>query len=321
MEPKKPENLGHRTYLIDGFDLNTERRTGSYVLLGDKLTIIETSASPSVPYILDGLKQLNLDPKDVEYIIVTHVHLDHAGGAGLLLNDCPDAKVVVHSRGKRHLADPSRLIAGARAVYGEQFDDLFDPIVPIPEEKLVVMEDGEGLSISDDCTLTFYDSPGHAKHHFSIFDPVSNGMFTGDTSGIFYPQLLDEGLELYMPTTSPNQFDPDAMLNSIARFEETGVDRIYFGHYGMSENPQEVYKQMRFWIPEFVEAGESGMKKAGSASMEEATASIYDKLYEKVSSHLTDKGIPESHPVYELIKLDLEVSAMGLADYFMKKGK
>ncbi|WP_070120268.1 MBL fold metallo-hydrolase [Bacillus marinisedimentorum] len=321
MEPKTPENLEHRTYLIDGYDLNTEGRTGSYVMLGDKLTIVETSASPSVPYILDGLKQLNLDPLDVEYIIVTHIHLDHAGGAGLLLNDCPNAKVVVHSRGKRHLADPSKLIAGARAVYGEKFDGLFNPIVPIPEEKLIVMEDGEGLAISDDCTLTFYDSPGHAKHHFSIFDPVSNGIFAGDTAGIFYHQLLDDGLEFYIPSTSPNQFDPDAMLNSIEKFEEIGPERIYFGHYGMSENPQEVYKQMRFWIPEFVEAGESGMEKAGSASMEEATAAVYERLYEKVSSHLTDKGIPESHRVYDLIKLDLEVSAMGLADYLMKKGK
>lgn len=318
MTDKQPVDLDHRIHLIDGYDLGTEGRTGSYVIADEKLTIIETSASPSVPYILDGLRKLNLDPKDVEYIIVTHIHLDHAGGAGLLLNDCPKAKVVVHPRGKRHLADPSRLIAGARAVYGDQFDELFNPIVPIPEDRLMVMEDGDGLNIGENRTLTFYDSPGHAKHHFSIYDPVSNGLFTGDTSGIYYHQVKDN-VELYLPTTSPNQFDPEDMLQSNERFEDLNIDRIYFGHYGMSENPSEVFKQMKYWLPKFVEAGKMGVISSKDSSPEAVVQSVTEQLHDMVSSHLTDKGVPENHPVYGIMQLDFQVCAMGLVDFLAKK--
>ncbi|HET7616397.1 MAG TPA: MBL fold metallo-hydrolase, partial [Bacillales bacterium] len=215
-----PIDLGNRIHLIDGFDLKTPGRTGTYVLQEEELTLVETGPSPSVPYVLAGLNDLGLDPAEVKYIIVTHIHLDHAGGAGLLLQHCPNAKVVVHPRGNRHLADPSRLVAGARQVYGEQFDELFDPIVPIPEDRLIVKDDGETLKIGAECTLRFYDSPGHAKHHFSIYDPVSNGIFTGDTAGVRYHQTQDQGLTFYLPSTSPNQFDPEAMLHSIERFRK-----------------------------------------------------------------------------------------------------
>ncbi|MGA9228018.1 MAG: MBL fold metallo-hydrolase, partial [Mesobacillus sp.] len=112
---KKPVRLSENIYLIDDFDLSMTERTGTYLLLEEKITLIETSASPSIPFILDGLEALGVIPADIAYIIVTHIHLDHAGGAGLLLEHCPQAKVIVHPKGARHLADPSRLIAGAKA--------------------------------------------------------------------------------------------------------------------------------------------------------------------------------------------------------------
>ncbi len=114
---KNPINLDDNISFFDVFDLGMENRTGTYVIHDEKLTIVETSASPSIPYLLEGLKKLEIDPSEIHYIIVTHIHLDHAGGAGLLLKECPNAKVIVHPRGFRHLIDPSRLIAGARAVY------------------------------------------------------------------------------------------------------------------------------------------------------------------------------------------------------------
>ncbi len=184
----------------------------------------------------------------MKYIIVTHVHLDHAGGAGLLLKECPNATVVVHPRGARHLVNPKKLAAGARAVYGDSFSDLFDPIVPVPEERLLVKEDGKTLSIGENCTLEFLDTPGHAKHHFSIYDPVSNGLFTGDTVGIRYQQLIREGINFFVPSTSPNHFDPDAMKTSINRIRKLGVDRIYFGHFGMTEMVNEALVQVSEWL-------------------------------------------------------------------------
>ena len=312
MQQKQPLHLGNRIHLIDGFDLGMPGRTGTYVIEEDQLTLIETGPSPSVPHILEGLKQLGLDPVDVKYIIVTHIHLDHAGGAGLLLQHCPNATVVVHPRGARHLANPSRLINSARTVYGSKFDTLFDPIVPVPEDRLLVKEDGETLGIGADCTLQFWHTPGHAAHHFSIYDPVSNGLFTGDTAGVRYHQTNDVPFEFYLPSTSPNQFDPEATLASIRKYQDLQVDRIYFGHFGMTTHVEEVYEQVTDWLPRFVETGEQAMATGGDAS------DIAARLMSIVGPYLTERGVPENHDVYTVLKLDFDVCAMGIADYLRR---
>ncbi|MDF1506767.1 MBL fold metallo-hydrolase [Robertmurraya sp. DFI.2.37] len=311
------KKLFENLYLIDGLDLNIKERTGSYVLHEQELTIIETSASPSVPHIINGLKSLGLSPKDLKYIIVTHIHLDHAGGAGLLLQQCPDAKVIVHPKGKRHLADPSRLIAGAKAVYREKFDTLFHPIIPIPEEQLLSMDDGDKLQIGEDCTLTFYHTPGHANHHFSIYHPKLNGMFTGDTAGIYY-QLKDE-VEFYLPTTTPSNFDPDKMEHSIGLYKSMNLDYIFFGHYGMSDNPKEVYKQVLSWIKPFVDVAAAAFKNEDTT--EEMINVTKAGLFQLVSSHLDALKISREHEIYDILALDLEVCAMGLIDYLHKKNR
>ncbi|MFG6150581.1 MBL fold metallo-hydrolase [Halobacillus sp. B23F22_1] len=313
MKKKDPVNLGNRIHLIDGFDLGIPGRTGTYVIEAENLTLVETGPSPSVPRIVEGLKDLGLDPEDVRYLILTHIHLDHAGGAGLLLKECPDAEVIVHKKGKRHLADPSRLIKGARAVYGDSFDRLFDPILSIEEEKLIVKEDGDILEISSDCSLKFFDTPGHANHHLGIYDPVSNGIFTGDTAGIRYHQTMDHGVTFYLPSTSPNQFDPEEMKQSIQRFRDLKVDHIYFGHFGKTDEPEAAFNQVLEWIPKFIEAGEDALA-AG-----EGIEGVKNRLYEKVNAYLRELQIPDDHPVYEVIQLDVEVCAMGLYDYLRKK--
>ncbi|OEH94230.1 MBL fold metallo-hydrolase [Bacillus solimangrovi] len=316
MKAIAPVDLGYGISLIEDFDLKIEGRTGTYVIHDEELTIVETCASPSVPYIIQGFEDLGLKLEDLRWIIVTHIHLDHAGGAGLLLEKCPNAKVIVHPRGYRHLSNPTKLIAGARAVYGDKFDQLFDPIVPIPEEQLIAKDDGETLSIGDR-TLTFYNTPGHANHHFSIHDSKSNGIFTGDTIGVHYPQLRENNLNLYLPSTSPNQFDPEAMLASTKRIEELGVDRIYFGHYGVSEEPHEVYRQIREWLPLFVEAGEMAVTQTDD--FETIYIKTREHLTHKTMSFLHEKGIANDHPVYKILELDINVCAMGLADYVKKK--
>ncbi|TLS36962.1 MBL fold metallo-hydrolase [Pseudalkalibacillus caeni] len=316
---EKPIELGYNISLIDLFDLGMNQRTGSYVFHEEELTIIETSASPSLPHLLNGLEEMKIALKKIKYIIVTHIHLDHAGGVGLLLQKCPNAKVVVHQKGYRHLSNPSRLIEGAKAVYGEKFDELFDPILPIPEENLIIKEDGDTLELSEGRTLTFMDTPGHAKHHFSIFDSKSNGVFTGDTVGVYYPQLLLDGVELYLPSTSPNQFSPEAMLQSAKRIEDYGVDRIYFGHYGMSENPDEVFDQLRHWLPKFVEAGKTVIETNPELSFQEKSQLISEKLFDLVSRFLDTKNVSRDAVVYEILNLDLSVCAMGITDYLSKQ--
>ncbi|WP_053362012.1 MBL fold metallo-hydrolase [Bacillus sp. FJAT-27251] len=313
----KPMQLTEKIHLIDGHDLGMEERTGSYVLLEDDITLIETSASPSVQHILAGLKDLGLPPSDIKYIIVTHIHLDHSGGCGLLLTYCPNAKIIVHPKGARHLADPSRLIASAKAVYREKFEALFDPILPVPEENILVKADGETLQVSEDCILTFHDSPGHANHHFSIFHPGVKGLFSGDTIGIYYPQLARKGIELYIPSTSPNQFDPDKMLHSLETFEQLKPERLFFGHFGMSEHPAEAYRQVKYWLEVFCSTAEAAFDEG--SDFEERTNLAAQKLYERVKNHLLENGLNDKDPILELLSLDLQISSMGLVDYLTRK--
>lgn len=312
---KKPVNLGNNISFFDVFDLGMENRTGTYVIHDEKLTIVETSASPSIPYLLEGLKNLEIDPSEIHYIIVTHIHLDHAGGAGLLLKQCPNAKVIVHPRGFRHLIDPSRLISGARLVYGDDFDRLYNPIYPIPEDRLIVKQDAETLQLGKRI-LTFYDTPGHAKHHFSIHDSLSNGIFTGDTIGIYYQDV--EEFDFFLPSTSPNQFDPDDMLHSLKKIEELNVSHIYFGHFGKSNNPSLVYSEIKKWLPVFVEIGKEIYLEHKEMTIEELTPLISEKLVGKIKAYLSEKNIPNNHKVYTILKLDIDVCSMGLADYFIR---
>jgi glyoxylase-like metal-dependent hydrolase (beta-lactamase superfamily II) len=315
MHNHPPIDLGNRIHLIDGYDWGLPERTGTYVIHEEQLTLIETGPSPSVPYIREGLKQLGYSTEQVKYIIVTHIHLDHAGGAGLLLQECPNATVVLHPKAARHLADPSRLIAGARAVYGDQFDELFDPIIPVPEERLLIRADGEKLEIGPNCTLEFLDTPGHANHHFSIYDPVSNGMFTGDTAGVYYSELKREGIDFFLPSTSPNQFDPDQTITSIARYRERNLDRLYFGHFSMSEQVEEAFRQVTAWLPVFVSEGEQVISEGLGHEV------LCDRLLAKVTEHLKPLGITEEHSIFHIIKLDLNVCAMGIVDYLNKQHK
>ncbi len=302
----------NRIEVIDLFDLGVAHRTGCYVLQEEELTIIETGPSPSVPYIRQGLHKLGYTLEDVKHIIVTHIHLDHAGGVGLLLRECPNANVIVHEKGARHLIDPKRLVAGARAVYGEQFQELFEPIIPVPEDRIVIKREGDTLKIGDECTLAFWDTPGHSNHHLAIYDPVSHGIFSGDTVGIRYEQLVKEGVAFYLPSTSPNQFNPTAMLDAINRMKALNLDVLYFGHYGYTENSKEAFKQIEMWLPIFVDEAKEVHQEGGNYGI------LRDRLLNEVQVYLQSKGIDESHPVYGLIQLDITVSSMGLMEYAMK---
>lgn len=312
MKEKQPIQLDERISLIDGFDMDIPSRTGTYVIQEEELTLIEVGPSPSVKYIKRGLENLSRSLAEVRYIIVTHVHLDHAGGAGFLLQQCPNATLIVHPRGGRHLIDPTKLAAGARAIYGESFSEIYDPIVPVPADRVVEKSEGDTLDIGPNCTLEFWDTPGHAKHHFSIFDPVSNGIFTGDTAGVRYELLLQDGVELYLPTTSPNHFNPNDMHASINRFAEKAVDRIYFGHFGMTENPKEALKQVAQWLDIYVEIAEEVVDEGGDYN------EIARRIMKRVKEHLRGLGIQDDHKVYIIINLDVQISALGMIDYFQK---
>jgi len=309
-----PKRIAQDLSIIDLYDLSLKQRTGCYVLHEEELTVIETSASPSISHLISGLEKLHIDLNEVRNIIITHIHLDHAGGAGLLLKKCPNARILVHSKGARHLENPTRLIEGAKAVYGKRFKELFDPILPIPEDRIVIMKDYEKMKIGMNRTLTFIDTPGHAKHHFSIHDSKTNGIFVGDTVGVYYPQL---DTELYLPSTSPNQFDPDDMLASADKIKSFHPSLIYFGHYGQSNNPDEVIRQLTTWLSVFLRITE----EVTSEDQKNADRSehLFKALLSNVQGALFKQGVPLDHTVYQYIKMDLHVSALGLLDYADRK--
>ncbi len=313
LHSRKTMKLHHGISLIDGFDFGVSGRTGAYVIEADELTIIETGPSPSVPYIKKGLEELGYTFADVKHIIVTHVHLDHAGGAGRLLSLCPNALLYVHPKGKRHLVDPKKLAAGARAIYGERFSELYDPIIPADEERVVEKTEGDTLQLEEGRILEFWDTPGHARHHLGIYDPISNGMFTGDTAGIQYEQLFPHGLNFFLPSTSPNHFDPEAMRHSLQRFREKQLDYIFFGHFGGTDLVEEALEQAEAWLDIFVREGEAAVAEGQSYD------EIADRLLKYVQTELREQGIADDHEVYQIINVDLQLSALGMVDYFQKQ--
>ncbi len=198
--------------------------------------VIETGTAHSVPHILAGLASHGIGRGDVSHVIVTHVHLDHAAGAGALLAQLPHARLVVHPRGARHMIDPSKLLAGAAEVFGgmDALRMLYGDVLPAPAER--VMEAPEGTMIElGGRPLRILDSPGHARHHFVLHDPATRGFFTGDTFGISYREFDTAEGPFLFPTTTPVQFDPPALRASVERMLAERPERMYLTHYGMLE--------------------------------------------------------------------------------------
>ena len=311
----KYEKIADHLYSIDTNDLGLKNRTTSYIIVDDKIALIETSASPSIPYILNALEELHIKPSDIDYLILTHIHLDHAGGAGVMMKYCPNATVLVHPKGVRHLVDPSRLIASARSVYGENFDAIFGEILPIQEKQLYAIGDREIIRLGSS-TLTFYYTKGHANHHISIHESLTNGMFVGDTTGVYYHDMTGEEFDVILPSTSPNQFDPNLMEDSIQLFEKIKPNVLYFGHYGSYTHPQFAYAEVRRYLPIFMDAGRQTMKEETDFTKQvQRTEEI---LTNSIFAELQTKGLSKDHPVFKIIPLDLAVSAMGIIDYLSK---
>jgi glyoxylase-like metal-dependent hydrolase (beta-lactamase superfamily II) len=224
-------DFGRGVSAIDTEYVRPRMDASHLIVHGGRAAFVDTGANNAVPNLLAALAQKGLSPEQVDYIFVTHVHLDHAGGAGLLLRSLPNATVVVHPRGLRHLADPSKLIAGTIAVYGEDgYRALYGDLEPIPEARLRAAQDGECYTLSGRPLYTLH-TPGHALHHYCLHDPEGGGVFTGDTFGISYRETDSAQGPFIFPTTTPVQFDPAALHASIDRLVALQPEAMYLTHY------------------------------------------------------------------------------------------
>jgi glyoxylase-like metal-dependent hydrolase (beta-lactamase superfamily II) len=224
--------LAHGIHVIDtGF--HRPMFDASYLIVENgRAAFVDAGTNHSVPRLLDALGAAGLRPEDVDHVIATHVHLDHAGGVGLLMQQLPMATLVVHPHGAPHLIDPARLMNGARAVYGDaEVARSYGDVVDVPAERVLRTEDGFVLDFAGR-PLKFLDTPGHARHHHCIWDVRSRGFFTGDTFGLSYREFDTARGAWLMPTTTPVQFEPDALRASVERMLAHAPERMYLTHYG-----------------------------------------------------------------------------------------
>jgi len=202
------------------------------VVEGDRAVIVDSGVNASVPRVLAALRAKNLAPEQVDYVMLTHVHLDHAGGAGALMAHLPNARLTVHPRGARHIADPAQLVAGATAVYGaERMRALYGDIMPVPRARVVETPHGFSLDLNGR-KFVFFDTPGHARHHVCVLDAQSGHVFAGDTFGLSLRELDSGGRQFVFPTTTPVQFDPEALHRSVDLIAGLRPDAVYVTHYG-----------------------------------------------------------------------------------------
>jgi len=242
----RPTVLAPGVLEIDTLLGGWQRVTAGYLLEGPRPVLVETGSQSSVPVMLASLARLGLGPRDLAGVVVTHIHLDHAGGVGDVARAFPEATVYVHEKGARHLADPSRLIDSAARVYGPLLDSLYGRLDPTPPERLHVLGDGEEVEVGPGRTLVAVDSPGHAKHHLGLHDSVSGVLFAGDAVGV---KLPDGGV--LRPATPPPDFDLEQALTSLAKFAARRPSAIALAHYGLLAQPQELLAEadqaLRLW--------------------------------------------------------------------------
>jgi len=301
--------LAHDIFCIDA--LYVKPRVASIYLLrqGDEVALIETGTCHSLANVLATLEALAIDPAQVKYVILTHVHLDHAGGAGVMMQQFEQAQLIVHARGASHMIDPHRLVAGTIEVYGkDRFERLYGRIEPIAVERVIVAEDLAKFSL-EERELVFIDTPGHARHHFCIYDERSNGVFTGDTFGICYERMksMPRGL---LPTTPPVQFDPPALRQSVARIMSFEPDRLYLTHYGELVDPGAQFESFNQWIDQYV----SLCRQFDAASPDYET-DLEQALLQLIMATLGDGHDAE---LQQALRNDISLNAHGLAHWHKK---
>jgi len=283
---------------------------------GGRVALIDTGANSSVPLVERALAELGLGLDAVDWLFLTHVHLDHAGGAGALLARLPRARVLVHPRGAAHLIDPARLTAATIAVYGkEPFEKLYGKLVPVPAERIQQTSEGERLRLGPSELLILH-TPGHAMHHQVLFDAEGRALFSGDTFGVSYRELDRAAGPFIMPTTTPTQFDPVQLLDSVRRIVELAPESVYLTHFGRVTD-----------VPRLATALSEQIERFAALAREHATAEArHERIHAAMRAHVVARA--EAHGIENaaatvdtVLGPDLELNTQGLVAWLERAKK
>ncbi|MEZ4318797.1 MAG: MBL fold metallo-hydrolase [Myxococcota bacterium] len=273
---------------------------------GDEAAFVETNTSRAVPKLLDALAAAGLSAEQVRYVVVTHIHLDHAGGAGALMQHLPNATLLAHPRAAPHAIDPSRIVAGATEVYGaDRFAGLYGDVVPVPAERVRALDDDATVPFGH-TTLRFLHTRGHANHHFCVLDEGGGGIFTGDSFGIVYPALQAEGLFAF-PSTSPTDFDGPAALASIRRIVGTGAETAWLTHFGPQRDLRGIASQMTTML----EASMALVHRAEGLEDAELDGFFAREVQAVFDAKVGRAQLPDDADRW--LALDIDLNAQGLA--------
>jgi glyoxylase-like metal-dependent hydrolase (beta-lactamase superfamily II) len=257
--------------LIGGWD----QLTAGFLVEGPQPALVETGARTSVDTVRETLGAAGLGPHDLRWLVLTHIHLDHAGGIGDLAAAFPNATVVVHERGARHLADPTKLIDSAARVYGPLLDSLYGRMVAVPQDRLVAAGDGYRIDVGNGRVLTLIDSPGHAKHHHAVLDEHTGTLLVGDAVGV---RLPDVGV--LRPAVPPPDFDLELAVASLHRFAELRPTQVVLTHYGPVPDALGTLDEAERLLHEWVAVAEQVMRESEEAGVDDIAAALAARFAE-----------------------------------------
>ncbi len=276
------EALGDDVFHIDTQMGGYEGITSGYLIRGSRPCLIETGTARSADTVIASLAELGIGPDDLSTIVVTHIHLDHAGGVGDIAEAFPNSQVVVHERGARHLVDPSRLVASAHRVFGADMDRLFGDLRPVPAERLVTLGESGHVDLGDGRRLEAFHNPGHASHHVGLLDTQTGDLYTGDAAGVYVPETAD-----VRPATPPPDFDLDLALTSLGRMRDAGAVRLLFSHFGPVHDVRDTLDrseaELRYWVEAVAAA------HASAPDIEHTIAMVREKDRERHPAFYADE--------------------------------
>ncbi|RFS84084.1 MBL fold metallo-hydrolase [Actinomadura spongiicola] len=285
--------LGGDVYEIDTRMAGYAGITAGYLILSDRPCLVEPGTSGSAPVVRRALRELGVGPDDLASVVVTHIHLDHAGGVGDIARAFPRAEVVVHEKGARHLANPERLMRSARMVYGDSLDTLFGELKPTDAARIRAVEDTGTVDLGGGRRLESHYSPGHAKHHVGLMDSQTGDLYVGDAAGVYIPETAD-----VRPSTPPPDFDLDTALASLERFRSLGPQRLLFAHYGpvaeVEGTLERSAEELRVWVDTVRDAKDRGL------DLDHAVAMVVERTKDRYAV-LSDDADPDVAAKHEML--------------------